>query len=724
MNLIGWLKPLENLTLFVFRIPSLQFLFSSCIANWSRSLFVSLIRLAVFWKSAKNPSNKTIVHRILNLWLELSSLRDKRDEPEMRLSTASTTLLSVAAASKLALAAAVAPAESPKMQSEVARRAAPDSPSGGYAPKEVDCPSDRPGLREGTSLSRKEKNWLSKRDEKTRPALDSFLSRANIKDFDASSYFKDDKRPRIAISVSGGGYRALMNGAGFLAAADDRTEGSTDDSGIGGLLQAATYLSGLSGGGWLVGSLFANNWTSVQDVQRNGRLWQFQDTIINGPTFDDSFVKLDTFDYWSEIRDQVSAKVEAGYETSITDYWGRALSYQLVEDPLGAPAYTFSSIADADNFKNGDTPFPIVVADGRLPGTIIISLNTTVYEFNPFEMGSWDPTLRAFVPLRYLGSNFSDGVVPDSGSCVRGYDSLSYILGTSSSLFNIFLYTNLTDAVPGFIEQALTGIATSLNESNNDIAQYRPNPFLNWNPDLNTNAREEQLTLVDGGLDLQNIPLQPVLQPARSVDVIFAVDSSADTPTNWPNGTALRATYDRSRSPIADGVTFPPVPPALTFINKKLNQQPTFFGCSAANFSDGGSSSSSPPPPPPLVVYLPNAPYSAQSNVSTFTPSYELGQRDGIILNGYHVGTRGNGSLDEDWPACVGCAILKRWMEREGTEEPKICGECFERYCWDGQLDETEVVYNPELLMNGASGLLVGKWALGLASVGTLAMLL
>lgn len=52
--------------------------------------------------------------------------------------------------------------------------------------------------------------------------------------------------PTIAIAVSGGGDRAALYGAGCLAAFDGRNASSMA-KGTGGLLQAASYLSALSG---------------------------------------------------------------------------------------------------------------------------------------------------------------------------------------------------------------------------------------------------------------------------------------------------------------------------------------------------------------------------------------------------------------------------------------------------------------------------------------------
>jgi len=426
----------------------------------------------------------------------------------------------------------------------------------------------------------------------------------NISGFDAASYINGIKSnvsslPNIGIAVSGGGYRALQNGAGFLAAADNRTDNSTSSGQIGGLLQATTYLAALSGGGWLVGSMYANNLSSVQALRDSQRVWNFQDSIFEGPN-DDHIQILSTADYYSTVLSEVGDKRDAGFNTSITDYWGRFLSYQLVNATDGGPAYTFSSIAQQPSFTNGQSPFPILVSDGRAPGTQIVSLNSTVYEFNPFELGSWDPTTYAFAPLEYVGSNFSAGGVPTDGQCVRGFDQIGFVMGTSSSLFNTFLLELNQTALPAALMSIFNGFLTDLGSDYNDVAQWQPNPFYHFNNDTNRNAQTMDLTLTDGGEDGQNIPLYPLIQPQRHVDVIFAIDSSADTTYSWPNGTSLVATYERSlNNTIENGTAFPSIPDQNTFINLGLNNRPTFFGCNASN-NTGDT---------PIVVYLPNAPY-------------------------------------------------------------------------------------------------------------------
>ncbi|CCC10294.1 unnamed protein product [Sordaria macrospora k-hell] len=585
---------------------------------------------------------------------------------------------------------------------ELAIRALPDSPSGGYAPAVVDCPKTKPTLRKALDLSKEEKDWVSTRRKNTIQPMRDLLKRANINGFNAEAFMNEAAKnisqlPNVAIAVSGGGYRALMNGAGFVAAADNRIKDTTGAGGIGGLLQSSTYLAGLSGGGWLVGSLFSNNFSSVESLLSENKVWDFENSIFKGPK-EAGISTVNRIQYWSEVAKEVAKKKDAGFETSITDYWGRALSYQLIGDDLGGPAYTFSSIAQTDHFKKADTPFPILVADGRAPGETIISLNATNFEFNPFEMGSWDPTVFGFVPTKYIGANFTNGVIPSGGKCVQGLDQAGFVMGTSSTLFNQFLLANITsyEGVPDILIKAVTSILEDIGESKNDVSQIIPT--------------------LDGGEDLQNIPLNPLIQPVRAVDVIFAVDSSADV-TNWPNGTALRATYERTFGAISNGTLFPTIPDDWTFVNLGLNNRPSFFGCDVKNFTFDANFKNQ--TVPPLIVYVPNAPYTALSNVSTFDPSYTMSQRNDIIGNGWNSATQGNGTLDKEWPTCVACAVISRSLDRLGRQTPAACKTCFERYCWNGTVDSRDTgVYMPQWKIadahaedSGAIGKMVNVWS-------------
>ncbi|CCD24406.1 lysophospholipase family protein NDAI_0D00920 [Naumovozyma dairenensis CBS 421] len=568
------------------------------------------------------------------------------------------------------------------------------SPSNSYVPANVTCDDNINLIREANELSQSEIDWLEKRDSYTRNALRSFLQRSTSNFSDNSLLDRlfqgsnSSNIPKIGVACSGGGYRAMLSGAGMLSAMDNRTEGA-NEHGLGGLLQSTTYLAGLSGGNWLTGTLAWNNWTSVQDIINNmtvdDSIWDISDSIINSGGWN----ILSSAERWDHISDAVQAKQDAGFNISMADVWGRALSYNFFPSLYrGGVGYTWSTIRDADVFKNGEMPFPISVADGRYPGTTVINLNATVFEFNPFEMGSWDPTLNSFTDVKYLGTNVSNGKPINEGTCVAGFDNTGFIMGTSSTLFNQFLLQINNTSLPSFIRNLATHFLKDLSEDYNDIAIYSPNPFKDaefiGSNHSKSIVESKDLFLVDGGEDNQNIPLVPLLQEERNLDVIFALDNSADTNESWPDGASLVNTYQRQFGIQGESMTFPYVPDVETFINLGLNKKPTFFGCDARNLTDLSYV-------PPLIVYIPNTRYSFNSNQSTFKMSYSTSERLNMIKNGFEATTRGNFTDDEDFLGCVGCAIMRRKQQSLNETLPSECERCFTNYCWNGTRDSRPV---------------------------------
>lgn len=587
---------------------------------------------------------------------------------------------------------------------QLAVRAEPDAPDG-YVPSNVTCPSPLPSLRRASGLSPQETAWLRRRRPQAADSLQSFLRHATIPNFDAAGFVQrlanssnnSADAPNIAVGLSGGGYRAMLTGAGVLEAFDGRVHNATTSGHLGGLLQASTYVAGLSGGSWAVGSIFLNNFTTVQQLQRPARgssVWELSRSVFQGPA-PHGVHPLDTTRYYNDLRDQLDAKRDAGYELSLTDLWGRALAWQMIDAPDGGLSYTWSSIANTSNIRDGSIPLPLIVADSRLPGERLVLGNSTIFEFSPWEFGTFDASIYGFAPLEYVGSPFNNGNLNSSRRCVRGFDNAGYVMGSSATLFNEFLLNLNSLHLPRVANDLISDILGHIGRENDDIAPYTPNPFYNYTVQTNPFNNTDRLTVVDGGEDGQNIALHPLIQPERQVDVVIAVDASADTPTYFPNGTSLVASYERSiRDPrISNGTAFPPVPAQNTFVNRGFNERPTFFGCNASNFSSSASL-------PPLVVYLPNAPYTYNSNQSTFKLSYSTEERDNMVFNGYHVGTMGNGTVDRNWPTCLSCAILSRSFHRTNTTVPAACKSCFARYCWDGRSnDTTPNTYEPAYII-------------------------
>jgi len=76
--------------------------------------------------------------------------------------------------------------------------------------------------------------------------------------------------------------------------------------------------------------------------------------------------------------------------------------------------------------------------------------------------------------------------------------------------------------VPTFalIERALTQLASQ--------------PFQGIKPGVYQGSDTNWLELVDGGLNLENVALGPLLVKARDVDVIVTIDASSDDSDDWP----------------------------------------------------------------------------------------------------------------------------------------------------------------------------------------------
>lgn len=571
----------------------------------------------------------------------------------------------------------------------------------GYTPQEAKCPSNNL-IRSGDDISEDEKNWVDNRRKKTTAALSEYVKSVGLDD---AVELVENSSINIGIALSGGGYRSMLVGVGQLAALDNRTE-VTEGSSLGGIMQSANYISGLSGGSYLIGSLSLNNWPSVHQSVLENDLWNLTEanqlvntdnlwTVIWPVITKNLWEALSHINHWvtgknTGIKYDLQAKKDAGFPVTLTDAWGRDLSYQLFSEENNAEDLNFSDIRDQPAFKNYEMPFPFITAIGREPGTIVYNTNSTVFEMNPFEMGSSDPSLNTFTDIKYLGSRLSNGT--NNGTCVTGFENAGFMVGTSSSLFNEYLNTLVCDDCSSLnfaVKWVLKRFLIYLSNTGQDVAQY-PNTFKN-NPYGTSRklATNDTLYLLDGGLAGEVIPITPMMTTKRKLDAVFALDNSE----NWPDGSSLITSYERQFTEQGKNMVIPYVPDQKTFLHQNLTAKPTFFGCSAKNLTDLVKDDVV----PPLVIYLPNRPYTFWTNISLYQFSFTNEEKKAIIQNGFETVLRLNGTIDEDWPTCVGCAVIRREEERQGIEQSEQCKKCFEDYCWDGTIYESDEPYYPPL---------------------------
>ncbi|KAI0313930.1 phospholipase B [Amylostereum chailletii] len=509
--------------------------------------------------------------------------------------------------------------------------------------------------------------------------------------------------PRISISISGGGERAALYGAGVISGIDARNE-SAKAAGTGGLLQVASYMSGLSGGSWVTGSMYMNNWPNVSDlVFGNGN-------DLSGWLLDLNLVSphgTNVFDdenqaFYLDIVASIKAKIGKAFQTSITDTWARAISYHFLNSTSRNNFYSndsghgtdqlWSRIPQNSAYQQHIPPFPILVADSRPVGSNATNtpLEYLVYEITPLEFGSWDPDLSAMVNTSFIGTQLKNGQPDNDTACVTGFDEAGFMMGTSASLFNV-IFDSGTTTLDGLDSSDTGGWAYALGEQLTDVRNRSddvsnwPNPFQGLRPSTFPDADQPYLDLVDGGLNLENIPLGPMFVKARGMDFIVAVDGSYDTDKTWPNGTAIVNTAERLSTILnSTHQPFPPRPSTMDdFVSTGFNSRPTFFGCDPTQN----------PPEWPLVLYLPNSPPIDGSRPSTNSATLKLSYTlkhvqiflDQVHNTTIHGFTPDSKDPDPNWGKCLQCGAIDRarYKTTPVTLRSTFCSACFTQYCYD-----------------------------------------
>ncbi|EIW83246.1 FabD lysophospholipase-like protein [Coniophora puteana RWD-64-598 SS2] len=545
---------------------------------------------------------------------------------------------------------------------------------GSYAPTtDAPCPdpSSQPLVRSFSSeqsTNPQEQAYIHALEANTLPdAWKNWLGDASeigytFSDFPAGSF------PRIGIGVGGGGYRGALYGAGVLNALDGRNS-SAKKSGTGGLLQVASYIAGSSGGSWVTASMLMNDWPTTSNLVYGGgglNGWMLEQDL-----FDPSDGGGQNQQYYQAVMDSVKSKAATGLPTSIVDPWGRLLAYHFLngttsknmyDDSAHGAGQLWSAIPQSPAFQQYAVPFPLIVSDSlhenqNVSG--VLPLDNVVYEFSPYEFGSWDPNLAAMVYVAYVGTHLSDGSAAN-GKCTMGFDQASFIIGASANNFSGNLNNGGVDGFSSSDQQVLLSQLNDPSNSPNNAAANVPNPFQSVSSSTFSESGSNYLGLVDGGANGEHVPFGSLLVKSRFVDVVVALDAGADIVNDWPNGTSLLQTSNRVKNVLSTShQQFPQIPSSSgDFINYGMNMRPTFFGCNPAHN----------PPESPLVIYLPNSPpvdgtqpyTNPSSSIFNYTDdltSAFMNQAYANAVGGFMPNKTG---ADPDWGLCLRCAAIDR----------------------------------------------------------------
>ncbi|XP_062484875.1 cytosolic phospholipase A2 gamma [Pezoporus occidentalis] len=224
---------------------------------------------------------------------------------------------------------------------------------------------EAPWVRQSPDLSEGEIKATHKRREKVLMCLETL-----------GIHCEQDKVPNIVVLGSGGGLRAMIAMLGTLVELKKQN-----------LLDAVTYLCGVSGSTWCMSLLYENRKWSEKLMSLEEELYK---SLSNS-----SWHIAKAEKYLEEAsRDELY---------SLTDFWAACFVYQIVQQ------FVENELADhKETSETGINPYPIYAAvdkeklsekGGNFPGTW--------FEFTPHEAGY--SALGAFVSTRYFGSEFEKG---------------------------------------------------------------------------------------------------------------------------------------------------------------------------------------------------------------------------------------------------------------------------------------------------------------------------
>ncbi|XP_036041769.1 cytosolic phospholipase A2 zeta isoform X2 [Onychomys torridus] len=410
-------------------------------------------------------------------------------------------------------------------------------------------------LRLGFELCHGELEFLDKRKQVASKALQRVMGLCEAPHC--------DQVPVIAVLGSGGGTRAMTSLYGSLAGLQEL-----------GLLDAVTYLSGVSGSTWCISTLYKDPSWSQKTLQ--GPIERASARVCSSKI---GMLSAEKLQYYSQEKE---AWERRGHSMSLTDFWGLIIEYFLNQEENPAKLSDQQEIV-----SQGQNPFPIYAG---------INVHTNISgedfaewcEFTPYEVGFHK--YGAYVPTELFGSEFFMGRVlqrwPEPRICyLQGMWGSAFAVSLSEIFLKMggsglrFLDSykegvNVTDDCPQFRspeqDQDPTRLRTrlftpqgSLSQAVLDIFTSRftcarnfnftqglclhkdyvaSREFMAWkgvwyrvdyrHPDACPNQltpMKDRLCLVDGGFAI-NSPFPLILQPRRAVDLIVSFDYSLEAP--------------------------------------------------------------------------------------------------------------------------------------------------------------------------------------------------
>lgn len=339
-------------------------------------------------------------------------------------------------------------------------------------------------VRDGNNLCESELDYLKKRAVFIKNKLEE------------KNYSVPEKVSTISVVCSGGGYRAMLYSLGALKGLEQA-----------GILDLVTYLVGLSGSTWAIGTWLSSGLS----------LEAFHEWLINHIGYQLNELDDEDFTLMGEV---LLTKYCVGQPVGFVDLYGAFIANDLF-DSFSDEKMMVHLSDQAQVVNSGAVPFPIYTA--------ISGQDTQAerlwYEFTPYEVGA--PWLNAYVPTWAFGRKFKKGVsVSNAPEQSLGTLFGTFGLAVGITVERMFSETNIHEKMSSsLLKVIIKKILTHYGDKRPISAEYCNMVF-----DMNDHIFNDLkiIDLVDAGINC-NLPYVPIsgMRQERTSNIIIFIDASA-----------------------------------------------------------------------------------------------------------------------------------------------------------------------------------------------------
>ena len=315
--------------------------------------------------------------------------------------------------------------------------------------------------------------------------------------------------PVIAICCSGGGFRSMLATTGFLCGAKEI-----------GLLDVTSYITTLSG----------STWGLIPWILQDNSINEFRDELMQRM---DNFSQMKKQSYLNldklkEIKKFIVDTYYAFYGTkkddqpkaSFIDWYGIILA-NLLLNQFEEKRFELKLSDLAPKIKTGRFPFPIFTAVSQLDGYKYQWL-----EFSPLYIAS--SYLNSSIKPKAFGAKFYNGTTKN----ITPEPPLSFLIGIFGSAFSASLKDTIhrlaNFSAPKEILKIIHKTEDKISKNFWANKKIFPAQVTNFTYGMQNSPIKnvKQISIVDGGYSC-NLPIQPLLQPERKVDIIIILDNTS-----------------------------------------------------------------------------------------------------------------------------------------------------------------------------------------------------